>query len=232
MPRDQTFEHDLLVKRSSGSDGKHIRRHASTGIPQVHFVTVPNAQEGPITVGTERTENYRVRRVHISIPEADGGVHTATDRRQLANAWDEFFNHAAIDHGFHIGLSSPCLYFHREANSHAWRHGDDLVLQGEDKWLDELQKALERVVILKETSNIGTVSRRCQTRDYLEQVDRPTRQWRRTGRDAGTRPTAAGLFEGSVRSLGRSRRWERRRLTTTMKRCRVPVKQLHSHRHR
>ena len=40
-------------------------------------------------------------------------------------------------------------HHHREEDSHGWRHGDDLVFEGEDNWLDKLQKALARVMILK-----------------------------------------------------------------------------------
>ena len=58
--------------------------------------------------------------------------------RDAANAWDEFFNSAANDQGYDIGLSSPCLYYHREEDSHGCRDGDDLV----DHWLDALQKTL------------------------------------------------------------------------------------------
>ena len=73
-------------------------------------------------------------------------------------------------------------------STHGWRHGDDLVFEGEDNWLDELQKGLDRASILTDE----------QTCDYLEQVHRSTRQWWRIGRDAGTRPTTPGLVEGSV----------------------------------
>ena len=68
-------------------------------------------------------------------------LQTLYGTRDTANAWD--YN-AAIDQVHDTGLSSPCLYYHREEDSHRWRHGDDLVFDGEDNWLDELQNALER----------------------------------------------------------------------------------------
>ena len=52
----------------------------------------------------------------------------------------EFFNNAATDQGYDSGPSSPCLYHDREEDSHGWRHGDDLVFDGEGTWLDDLQK--------------------------------------------------------------------------------------------
>ena len=69
--------------------------------------------------------------------------------RDAANAWDEFFKNAAVDHGYDIGLSSPCFYCHREEDSHGRRHGDGLVFEGEDNWCDEMQKLLAPLVILK-----------------------------------------------------------------------------------
>ena len=68
---------------------------------------------------------------------------------------DEFFNNAAIDHGYDFGLSSPCLCLHREEDSHGERHADDLVFEGEGEWLDDLQKELGRVMFLKRLAILG-----------------------------------------------------------------------------
>ena len=38
---------------------------------------------------------------------------------------------------------------HRGQDSHGWRHCDDLVFEGEENWLDELQREMERVMIFK-----------------------------------------------------------------------------------
>ena len=48
------------------------------------------------------------------------------------DACDECYGNAAMDQGYDIRLSSPCLYFHREEDSHGWRQGDNLMFEGED----------------------------------------------------------------------------------------------------
>ena len=76
MPRDQTFEHDLLVESSSGSH----QRWKTLLPPRLHwdpwstFVTVPNAQEGPA---------WRRIACTVASQESTGAAHTAAGRRQL-----------------------------------------------------------------------------------------------------------------------------------------------------
>ena len=121
--------------------GKHICRYASIGILEVHFVTVPNAQEGSVAGRTAKSSCWTY---HANVKR--------NPRRSKAS--DECFNNAAIDQGYDIRLSSPCLHYNREEDRHGWRHGDDLVFEGEENWLDELQKALERVMILKRQAKL------------------------------------------------------------------------------
>ena len=51
-------------------------------------------------------------------------LRTLYGARDTANAWDQIFNNAEVAQGYEIGLSSSCLYCHREQDSHGWRHGD------------------------------------------------------------------------------------------------------------
>ena len=125
---------------------KHIRCNASVGITEVHFVTAPNAQEGPVTVATGRgreggreggrEENSFLGRITRAFPSQGStrAAHTAAGRhvrkvvrtlygtRDASNARDEFFKTAGIEQGFEIGLSSPCLCFYRAQDSHGWIH--------------------------------------------------------------------------------------------------------------
>ena len=82
-------------------------------------------------------------------------LRTLCGNRDAANAWDEFFNNAAIDEWHGKGRASPRLHFHREQDSHGWKHDDGLVFEGEENWLDELQKGLGRVMILKRRAELG-----------------------------------------------------------------------------
>ena len=50
---------------------------------------------------------------------------------------------------------------------------------------------------LEEASKIRVASKRWQTCHHLEQGDRSSRHWWRTGRDVGTRPTTHGPVEGN-----------------------------------
>ena len=133
-------------------------RSASIGILEVQLVTVPNRAGG-----VRRGENRKILVVDVSrahfrpksrreqcirLPAEDSKsghvgklLRTLYGTRDAAKASDECFNNAAIDQGYDIGLSSPCLHYHR---------GEDI--EGEDNWLDELQKAVERVVMVDNES--------------------------------------------------------------------------------
>ena len=54
-----------------------------------------------------------------------------------------------------IGILAAFVVTVPNAQEGGWRHDDDLVLECEDFWLGELQKALERVMILKRRANLG-----------------------------------------------------------------------------
>ena len=110
------------------------------------------------------------------------------------------------------------MLVHREEDSHGWRHGDDLVFEGEDFWLDALQKALESVMFLKRKVQLW----------WQESDDKHVTILNRLidFRDSGGErvatlepdPRHMDLVDG-VRSIERLRRLETTRLRTTIKRC-------------
>ena len=94
--------------------------------------------EGCITVVTRNNGRFSCctchgRRYRLKTASQDTWkerlLRTLYGTRDAANAWDEFFNNAAIERGYEIGWSSLCICYHREQDSHGWRHGDDLAFQ-------------------------------------------------------------------------------------------------------
>ena len=134
-------------------------------ITDIRVVTVPKRRTGPQQLPRENGQfscwTYHVRISILRVEESctyGNRLNTASldmldncydccSEPDVANAWDEFFNNAAFEQGYEIGLSSPC-----EQDGHGWRHGDDLVLEAEECWLGEKQKGFERVIYLEETS--------------------------------------------------------------------------------
>ena len=125
---DQTFKHDLLVESSNGSH-QRWKKHSpprSVGTSKVHVVTVQNSKEGPkkarrarkiivLDVSRAHLNPESRRELYIRPPTEDSKprhvgklLRTLCGTQNAANAWDEFFNSAAIDQGYDIGLSSPC----------------------------------------------------------------------------------------------------------------------------
>ncbi|CAK0871008.1 unnamed protein product [Prorocentrum cordatum] len=102
------------------------------------------------------------RELYIRLPEEDAQagfvgrlLRTLYGTRDAANAWDEFFNEAIVRREYEVGLSSPCLYYCAAEDSAGWRHGDDLVFEGPDEWLDRLEEGLWSVMILKRRAKLG-----------------------------------------------------------------------------
>ncbi|CAK0826515.1 unnamed protein product [Prorocentrum cordatum] len=102
------------------------------------------------------------RELYIRLPEEDAQagfvgrlLRTLYGTRDAANAWDEFFNEAIVRREYEVGLSSPCLYYCAAEDSAGWRHGDDLVFEGPDEWLDRLEEGLRSVMILKRRAKLG-----------------------------------------------------------------------------
>ena len=54
----------------------------------------------------------------------------------------------------HVGLSSPCIYVHNTEPSTGWRHVDDILFAGEDKFVDESFDMLKGEIIPKKLSHI------------------------------------------------------------------------------
>ena len=102
------------------------------------------------------------RELYIRLPEEDAQagfvgrlLRTLYGTRDAANAWDEFFNEAIVRREYEVGLSSPCLYYCAAEDSSGWRHGDDLVFEGPDEWLDRLEEGLRSVMILQRRAKLG-----------------------------------------------------------------------------
>ncbi|CAK0797196.1 unnamed protein product [Prorocentrum cordatum] len=102
------------------------------------------------------------RELYIRLPEEDAQagfagrlMRTLYGTRDAAKAWDEFFNEAIVRREYEVGLSSPCLYYCAAEDSAGWRHGDDLVFEGPDEWLDWLGECLRSVMILKRRAKLG-----------------------------------------------------------------------------
>ena len=102
------------------------------------------------------------RELYIRLPEEDAQagfvgrlLRTLYGTRDAANAWDEFFNEAVVRREYEVGLSSPCLYYCAAEDSAGWRHGDDLVFEGPDEWLDRLEEGLRSEMILKRRAKLG-----------------------------------------------------------------------------
>ena len=103
-----------------------------------------------------------VREVYITLPPEDfepGMVgkllRTIYGTRDAGNQWDVFFNSAAEDLGFEPGESCPCVYRHKSSLSVAWRHGDDVLIAGEETFLREVYHGFSQVMILKWRALLG-----------------------------------------------------------------------------
>ena len=55
------------------------------------------------------------------------------------------------------GLSSPCIYAHNAEPSTGWRHSDDILFTGEEKFVDEILDKLKGEIILKKRAKLGSV---------------------------------------------------------------------------
>ena len=103
-----------------------------------------------------------VRELYIDLPEEDftpGFVgrllRTLYGTRDAANQWDDYANSKIEALGFVVGMSSPCLYHHKDEECIGWRHGDDIIFAGEREFVLKVQADLEKDMILKRRAVLG-----------------------------------------------------------------------------
>ena len=60
--------------------------------------------------------------------------------------------------GYIVWVSTPCVYRHSQEDATAWRHGDDIILEGEEEFVVHLFEELKKVMILKKTAMLGCAS--------------------------------------------------------------------------
>ena len=112
-----------------------------------------------------------------------------------------------------IGIFAAHIVTVPNGQEGGWRHDDDLVLECEEIWLGELQKALERVMVLKRRAKLGWQA----NDDNLVTVDLHDNSGERVVTPEPD-PRHVKLLREAC-GLKRSRRCETRQRTTTMKRC-------------
>ena len=103
-----------------------------------------------------------VRELYINLPDEDSSpgkvgklLRTLYGTRDAANQWDAFFNEKIAQLGYEVGMSSPCLYRHKERLSIGWRHGDDLIFIGEEAHMNELFEEISKLMIVKKRALLG-----------------------------------------------------------------------------
>ena len=80
---------------------------------------------------------------------------TLCGTREPGHEWDGFANKKIAAVGYQIGLSSPCIYVHNTEPSIGWRHGDDILLAGEGKFVDEVSEKSKGEMIRMKRVKLG-----------------------------------------------------------------------------
>ena len=75
--------------------------------------------------------------------------------RDAAKNWENHYANVLVKMGFTQGLSSPCIFFHKERNIETVVHGDDftsLATENDLKWLAE---QLKKQLLIKDRGILG-----------------------------------------------------------------------------
>ena len=129
---------------------RHVCCHSTIGKPQIQPSLGPNLWT---TTWSEIGHHAAcagahfhppaVRELYITLPEEDvtlGMVgrllRTLYGTRDAAHEWDDFANKKIAAVGYQVGLSSPCIYVHNAEPAIGWRHCDDILFDGEEKFVD------------------------------------------------------------------------------------------------
>ena len=75
--------------------------------------------------------------------------------RDAASNWEECYTEALVSIGFTQGLSSPCIFHHKERNISTVVHGDDFTSLAEEKDLIWLKNKLSEFFLIKDRGILG-----------------------------------------------------------------------------
>ncbi len=102
------------------------------------------------------------RTVFVQLPpeEAEPGycarlVRCLYGTRDAPKRWEAFLAEQLIAMGFARGRASPCCYYHAALDVRCIVHGDDFVLTGSARALDEVKTCMHERFLLKELGRLG-----------------------------------------------------------------------------
>ena len=75
--------------------------------------------------------------------------------RDAAQNWEEHYSNVHLEIGFQQGLSSTCVFRHRERNVTVVIHGDDFTALGKEKDLDWYRKLIKDRLSTKVKGRFG-----------------------------------------------------------------------------
>ena len=94
------------------------------------------------------------REIYIDLPpeDAEDGMvgllkRTIYGTRDAAHSWDKFYNKVSDGTSWKAGLACPCIYCKPGTFTIGWRHGDDIIIVGEETDINADYEYLSKHVI-------------------------------------------------------------------------------------